>query len=69
MRNGHGMNGGPIITIEQLRQAVDAYRLAHGGRFPAAADDDALPGLTWERIDNRLREGHRGLPGRTSLAK
>jgi hypothetical protein len=63
------MNGGPLITIAQLRQTVDAYRLAHAGRFPTTYDGDALPGLTWERIDSRLREGHRGLPGGTSLSK
>lgn len=68
MWDGHGMSG-PMISVEQLRQAVDAYRLAHGGRFPTAYDDDALPGLTWERIDSRLRDGHRGLPGGTSLSK
>jgi hypothetical protein len=63
------MNGGPVIDVEQLRQAVDAHRRAHGGRFPRADDGDALPGLAWLTIDNRLRAGHCGLPGATSLSK
>lgn len=62
------MNGGPVISIEQLRQAVEAYRRAHG-RFPIADDEQALPDLAWKTIDRRLRDGHRGLPGATSLSK
>ncbi|MFJ1470156.1 hypothetical protein [Massilia orientalis] len=62
------MNGGPVISIEQLRQAVESYREAHG-LFPIADDGQALPGLTWRTIDRRLRDGHRGLPGATSLRK
>lgn len=59
----------PIITVEQLRHAVDGFRLAHDGRFPTLHDDGALPGLGWGTIDNRFRDGHRGLPGCTSLSK
>ena len=59
----------PTVSIEQLREAVDAFRLAHDGRFPTLNDDDALPGLAWGTIDTRLRDGHRGLPGSTSLSK
>jgi len=59
----------PVVSIEQLRQAVDAFRLAHDGRFPTLRDDGAQSGLAWGTIDNRLRDGHRGLPGSTSLSK
>lgn len=59
----------PAISIEQLRQAVESFRLANAGRFPTMDDADALPGLAWGTIDTRLREGHRGLPGATSLSK
>lgn len=59
----------PAVSIEQLWQAVDAFRLAHDGRFPTLNDDYALPGLARGTIDNRLRDGHRGLPGSTSLSK
>lgn len=59
----------PALSIEQLREAVDAFRLAHDGRFPTLHDDNALPDLAWGTIDNRLRDGHRGLPGSTSLSK
>ncbi|MFC5512823.1 hypothetical protein ACFPOU_17100 [Massilia jejuensis] len=59
----------PAVSIEQLRGAVDAFRLVHDGRFPTLNDDYALPGLAWGTIDTRLRDGHRGLPGSTSLSK
>jgi len=60
---------GPVITVEQLRQAVDSFKLAHGGRFPTMNDGLALFGLRWGTIDTRLREGFQGLPGGTSLSK
>lgn len=68
MRNGHVMSS-TVISIDQLRQAVDAYRLEHGGRFPTMHDGQALPGLAWSTIEHRLRDGSCGLPGGTSLSK
>lgn len=58
-----------MITIEQLRQAVEAHRLANGGRFPTSAEGWALPGLAWGTIDTRLRDGACGLPGGSSLSR
>jgi len=57
------MNGGPVISIEQLSQAVEAHRRARG-RFPVADDGHALPDLAWKTIDRRLRDGHRGSQAR-----
>jgi hypothetical protein len=59
----------PVLSVEQLRQAVDAYRLAHDGRFPTSAEGWALPGLAWGTVDARLRDGACGLPGGTTLSK
>lgn len=58
-----------MITVEQLRQAVEAHRLAKDGRFPTSAEGWALPGLAWGTIDTRLRDGACGLPGGTSLSR
>lgn len=34
---------GPAVSIEQLRQAVNAFRLVHDGRFPTCTTTAPYP--------------------------
>jgi hypothetical protein len=59
----------PELTCNQILERADQYQLRHGN-FPACSSgvvDDA-PNERWNRIDNALRLGLRGLPKGSSLA-
>lgn len=55
------------ITFEQLREAVDQYRLVNGGRFPTGHGHCAPLGVAWSTVDNALVRQSAGWKGRTSL--
>jgi superfamily II DNA or RNA helicase len=60
----------PVLTIEQILEWADAHH-AKTGQWPkrASGEVQAAPGEKWGRIDDALRQGYRGLPGGSSLAK
>jgi hypothetical protein len=85
LRNGgRGLSGGlslrkllaeqrgfrPHLAIEQILAWADAHR-ARKGKRPSVCSGAVLevPGETWQKIDKALRQGLRGLPGGSSLAK
>ncbi len=59
----------PVLTIEQILTWADAHKSVTGN-WPNQKSGQ-VPGTdeTWIVIDGALREGIRGLPGRSSLAK
>jgi hypothetical protein len=59
------------LTVSAILAWADAWRKRrrtwpkrHHGPIP-----EAPLGTTWRQVDNALRHGHRGLPGRSSLAR
>src|SRR5215208_3276237 len=57
------------LTIEEILRWADAWFARHGiwpninsGPIPETLDD------TWGRIDDALRNGHRGLPKKSGLS-
>jgi hypothetical protein len=60
-----------VLTDVLVLSWADAH-FARTGRWPRILDPDTMslpPGLTWQRIDLALRQGHRGLPGGDSLPR
>ena len=57
------------IQVAEILAWADAHHAKHG-KWPTG-DSGEIPGTrqTWRRIDRCLRDGFRGLPGRTSLAR
>jgi hypothetical protein len=56
--------------VQQILRWADAYR-SGAGEWPKAASgpiSDA-PGQTWNAVNLALRDGHRGLPGGSSLSR
>jgi hypothetical protein len=69
-RGDQTMNRRPDLTIERILGWADAHFESQGcwpnrrsGRVPGA------PAESWHTIDSRLRDGRRGLPGGSSLAR
>jgi hypothetical protein len=60
----------PLLTVERILEWADAHH-EHHGSWPLHISGPVLtaPGETWVAIDTALREGSRGLSGRSSLAK
>jgi hypothetical protein len=58
----------PSLSIGQILKWADAYR-KKTGRWPGVDSGEAAPGETWERVNEALSRGHRGLQGGSSLAK
>jgi hypothetical protein len=60
----------PPLTEADILSWADAHH-AREGRWPRASSGPvaAAPGETWARVDDGLRQGHRGLPGGSSLAR
>jgi hypothetical protein len=60
----------PELTIQRILELADAYH-AQTGDWPTAYSGRIFEDreLSWRRIDNALRLGLRGLPGRDSLAQ
>jgi hypothetical protein len=60
----------PPLTVPQILAWADDYH-RRTGRWPCAGSGPVLsqPGEEWEHINRALRQGKRGLPGGTSLAR
>jgi hypothetical protein len=60
----------PGLSIEQILAWADAYR-GRTGKWPSLYSGviEGSNGETWKGIDHTLRDGRRGLPGGSSLAK
>jgi hypothetical protein len=60
----------PPLSYQQILEWADHHRLRVGS-FPNLNSGDILaaPGEKWRSIDQALRQGHRCLPGGTSLAR
>ena len=58
------------LTVEQILAWADAHYAATG-RWPTASTGAVagVPGETWDKIQQALYNGHRGLPGDSSLAR
>jgi hypothetical protein len=60
----------PALSVERILAWADAHHAATG-RWPTRASG-AVPGVhreSWARVDHDLRDGRRGLPGGTTLAR
>jgi len=59
-----------VLTVEQIVQWAEAHARRHGA-WPMndAGPVEGVPGLTWTAVDLALRNGLRGLPGGSSLAR
>jgi hypothetical protein len=60
----------PLLSIPQVLAWADAYHQRHGS-WPSAAAGFVLGEgeLTWRAVNLALRQGHRGLPGGSSLSR
>jgi hypothetical protein len=59
----------PPLTVEEILSWADAYRDRHQVWPHTDAGPVAeAPGEAWDKIDQALRDGGRGLPGNSSLA-
>jgi len=60
----------PPLTITQVLAWADRYH-AKKGRWPAANSGpvEGVPDESWSSIEAALRQGHRGLPGGSSIAR
>ena len=63
-------NNKPEFTVEQVLAWVDLHYERHG-RYPYDTDGpiEGAEGETWGAVENALRQGLRGLPGKSSLYK
>ena len=69
-RGAGNPTGPPRLRIDQILGWADAFHAAHG-RWPIAAPVAVAeaPDESWDRIDQALRQGERGLPGGSSLTR
>jgi hypothetical protein len=60
----------PPLTEAQIRRWAETHR-RRTGKWPVQKTGpvDGAAGETWKNLDQALRNGHRGLPGGSSLAK
>jgi hypothetical protein len=67
VRNIHGL---PDLTCGQILGWADAYQ-RRTGKWPTMKSGPIpeVPGETWQRVNHALRDGSRGLPARSSLAR
>ncbi|MBI3466693.1 MAG: hypothetical protein HY000_27075 [Planctomycetes bacterium] len=58
----------PRLSVRQIFAWADAYHDRHG-KWPAVKSGRVAPSSaeTWQRLDDALRQGYRGLPGGSSL--
>src|SRR5438132_10439267 len=60
------------ISISQILKCADAYH-ARTARWPDGKSRERIDGIesqeTWQNVDQALRLGLRGLPGKSSLAR
>jgi hypothetical protein len=70
-RRGHRNRAGlPPYTVKQILAWADAYHTRHG-HWPTAGSGpiEEAPGESWNAVDRALRNGTRGFPGGSSLAR
>ena len=60
----------PLLTETQIRRWAEEH-CRRTGQWPRqrSGQVEEAPGETWGLLDNALRNGYRGLPGGSSLAK
>jgi hypothetical protein len=60
----------PVLTVSRILAWADHHH-RRTGRWPRASSGGVLaqPGEDWEQVDRALRNGKRGLRGRSSLAR
>jgi len=60
----------PLLTVGQILAWADAFQ-KRTGKWPTnrSGEVEGAAGETWKGIDHTLRDGRRGLAGRSSLAK
>jgi superfamily II DNA or RNA helicase len=60
----------PDLTIKQILRWADAYH-EKTGKWPRASSGELFnaPGETWAKIESALRQGTRGMPEASSLAR
>ena len=60
----------PELTIAEILAWADAHREAHGAwpHRSSGTVSDAPHFLTWKAVESALAQGHRGLPGGSTLA-
>jgi hypothetical protein len=65
-----GRPRGSALSVRQILMWADAHR-SGAGEWPKAASGPipGVPGQTWNAINLALRDGHRGLPGGSSLSR
>src|SRR5205814_4341900 len=61
--------GTPELSVPQILVWIDEHE-ARRGEWPTRKSGRirGAPGETWDKIDQALRKGYRGLPGGDSLA-
>ncbi len=60
------------LPEEEILKLLKGYNKRHPGKWPTETTKDPVlkkKGLSWRKIDRSLREGARGLPGGSSIAK
>jgi hypothetical protein len=69
-RDVRNIQGLPDLTIEQILRWADAT-YSRAGAWPTAKSGPIpeAPGETWLRVDHAFRDGARGLPAPSSLAR
>jgi hypothetical protein len=69
-RGRHNPRGQPPLSVTQILAWADDYHQCHGHWPSAAAGVIPEAGeLTWRAVNLALRQGHRGLPGGSSLSR
>jgi hypothetical protein len=60
----------PPLDLDAILRWADAHR-DRTGAWPHSQSGPVAgqPGLTWHKIDRALKQGHRGLPGSSSIAR
>jgi hypothetical protein len=60
----------PELTLDQILQWADNYH-RRTGKWPAQKSGPIpeVPGTTWKAVDMALSQGHRGLPGKSTLGR
>ena len=70
LRQKHRMGIETPLTEESIVKAMKDYHEEHG-KYPSKKTPLVLKdlGMTWKAVDSCLRQGYRGLPGKSSLGK
>jgi hypothetical protein len=60
----------PALKLSHILQWADSHH-RRTGKWPGQTSGfiPEAPGTTWNAVDMALRQGHRGLPGHSSLGR